>query len=141
MKLFIDASGWVQLMNPAAPFHEQLVEQFSSSLNNNDKIFTHNIAVGIALSDIRRMVGAPIAKKFSTTIEEAYTGTYLSILWIGRRTQKEAIRLMRQHMDLDLDVYDFASYVLMQRRRINSVMTTRADYRSLGLRVIPEREE
>lgn len=138
MKIFIDDSAWVQLLNPTAPHHQAITDAFSRALQNDDKLFTHNIAIGIALSEIKRDLGFSVAWKFNEIIEEAYTGTHLTILWIGRRNQKEAVRLMRKHAELPLGLYDFASYILMKRRRINTILSLRGGYNQLELKVLPE---
>ncbi|NIW78602.1 MAG: hypothetical protein GWN16_03685 [Calditrichae bacterium] len=92
----------------------------------------------MALSEIKKKLGDNIAGKFHETIEEAYTGTHLKILWIGRRTQKEAVRQMRRNATISLHVYDFASFVLMNKRRIHSILTTKSGFNELGLKVIPQ---
>ena len=80
----------------------------------------------------------PCANKFYGIIDAAYTGAHLSILWIGRRSQKEAVWLMRKHSDIDLDLYDFACLIMMRRRRIRTIMSTKPQYKQLQLNVIPE---
>lgn len=138
MRLFIDDSAWLHLLNPKAAYHPEITATFNTALKNNHKLFTHNTAVGAALSNIKNTLGSSVANQFSLTIEEAYTGNHLTILWVGRRTQKEAIRLLREHSELTLDVYDFAAYLLMKRKRINTILSTKPAYKSLGLRVIPD---
>ncbi len=138
MKIFVDESAWVSLIDPNAPYHEEVAKEFNKALNNGDRIFTHNIAVGNATAILRESLGISTAIQFNQTIEEAYAGTHLSIAWIGRRTQKEAFRLLRKHADLELDLYDLAAYLTMRRRRITTVVTIKTGYQSLGLRVIPE---
>lgn len=138
MRIFIDQTAWMHLLDPKLPQHPAVAEAFNRALTKGDNFFTHNIAVGLALSEIKRTRGAEKANKFNEIIEEAYTGAHLSILWVGRRTQKDAIWMMRKNPDLQLDVYDFACYTLMKRRRIRTIMTTKIAYKHLQLNVIPE---
>ena len=140
MKIFIDDTAWVELTNPHAPQHVQFKEVFRQLLNNGDKLFTHNIAIGKAVDTLRNEVGSPLAFKFYETVEEAYTGTHLHILWVGRKTQKEAARLMRKYSEIELTLYDFAAYIFINRRRIRNILTTRKGFQQLGLRVYPEIE-
>lgn len=138
MKIFIDETAWVNILNPNSPYYDKFIEEFNQALNNRDRLFTHNIAVGLALSELKSVLGTTVALKFNEVIEEAYTGTYLSILWIGRRTQKEAVRLLRKNPEMLLDLYDFAAFIFMKRRRIQNIMTTKTAYDRLGFKVIPE---
>lgn len=141
MRVFVDETGWLALMDSTLPEHAQVSEVFADLLSNNARLFTHNIAVANSLDAIRNRFGSVAAKKFGDTIDEAHAGTYLSILWIGRRTQKESLRLFRNHTDLDLHPYDFASFQMMNKRRIHTILTIKQAYSKLGLNVIPEMGE
>ena len=138
MRIFIDQSAWVQIVDQKADHHQVILNEFNKALINGDKLFTHNVAIGLALSEIKNTKGSTIAKKFNEIVEEAHTGTHLNILWISRRTQKEATRLHRQKSDLDLSIFDFAGYILMNRRRIRTILTTKKAYHSLELKVLPK---
>ncbi|RMI12897.1 MAG: hypothetical protein D6681_06275 [Calditrichaeota bacterium] len=137
MKIFVDVRGWVELIDSQASHHPAVKESFGQALKNGDHFFTHNVAVGMAMDEIKRRCGAEAAVKFSEIIEEAHTGAHLSILWVGRRTQKEALRLARKYIHRDLGVYDCVALVLMNRRRIRTILTTNPAYDELGLKVIP----
>ncbi len=139
MKIFIDDTGWVQLINPAAEHHDVFEEAFQQMLNQGDSFFTHNISIGMAFDTLKNNLNLSVAFKFYETIEEAYTGTHLHILWVGRKTQREAVRLMRKHPELDLNLYDYAAYMFMNRRRIRNIFTTKASFQELGLKVLPGR--
>lgn len=138
MKIFVDETAWVNLLLPGSPFHSEVAREFDRAIKNGDKLFTHNIAVGIALSEVKNTMGIGLAARFNEIIEEAYTGAYLHILWVGRRTQKEAVRLFRKEAYLSLGLYDFAAYVFMKRRRIQTIITTKTAFGKLGFKVIPE---
>ncbi len=138
MRLFIDETAWIQLMNPELEHHNAISREFNRALSEGDKLFTHNVAIGLAVSEVRKTRGYPLASKFGEIIDAAYTGAHLSILWIGRRTQKEAAWILRKHSELPLDFFDFAAVVLMKRRRIRTIMTTKSAYKKLEMTVIPE---
>ena len=138
MRIFVDQTAWVQITDSSSLYHQAIQSEFNKALVNGDRLFTHNVAIGLALSEIKSKKGNAVAGKFSEIIEEAHTGTHLNILWISRRTQKEASRLFRQKADLELDIFDFASYILMKRRRIATIITTKKAYNSLELKVVPE---
>ncbi len=138
MKIFVDETGWIQLLHVKAPFHRQVAGEIERAVHNGDTLFTHNIAVGEALSEIKKNLGSEVAGKFTDVIEEAYTGAYLNILWIGRRTQKEAVRMFRRSPEVPLGLYDFAASIFMKRRRIRMIITTKKAFAQLGLKVLPE---
>lgn len=141
MKIFVDSSGWIELVNPGLPLHQAVTTVFGRHLDNGDKFFTHNVALGLATSEIRRQWGIPLAGRFAEIVEEASVGAHLRVLWIGRKTQKDATHLMRKHPDILLDYFDFATFSLMEKRHIQTIITTRSAFRALGLKVVPEFRE
>lgn len=141
MKTFVDQSAWIALVNPQTPTETRIANEFERALSEGDRLFTHNIAIGNAMSEIKKQHGAVVANKFYEIVDAAYSGAHLSMLWIGRRTQKEAVWLMKKHSSLDLDLYDYACFILMRRRRLRTILTTKPDYKQLQLSVIPEPKE
>jgi len=141
MRIFIDSTAWVNLGDPGQAYHQAAQKFLMSALENDYQFYTSNISLGNALSILKSNVGADQAFHFYDIVEEAYLGAHLSILWVGRRTQKEAIRLMRRYPELTLDLNDFANIVLMTRRRIPLIFSFKKEYEDLGLKVVPEVEE
>ncbi len=134
-KIFVDETAWLAIIDPRSPHHPALADRFRFALDNGEKLFTTNVALANAVSEIRRRFGIETAVRFQSIVDEAYLGTYLRILWIGRRTQKDAFRLMRKHPELDLHLYDFASILLMDRRSIHHILTTKEDFQKIGLHI------
>jgi predicted nucleic acid-binding protein len=137
-KIFIDESAWYAIIDDKVSSHNQITENFNSALKEGTKFFTSNIATGNAITRIKLNLSTEISLQFNEILEDSHLGNYLRIMWIGRRTQKEAIRLMRKHTQLPLQLYDFAHVVLMERRRINTILSEQAEFKKLGLRVLPE---
>lgn len=137
-KIFIDDSGWFAIIDQKAPNHNLFVEQFQSALKGETGFFTSNISIGNAISRIRKELSIELSIKYNEIVEEAHMGNHLRILWIGRRTQKEAVRFMRKYPNLSLHLYDFAHAVLMEKRRINTIISDRAEFKKLGYAILPE---
>lgn len=137
-KIFIDETAWYAIMDGNASSHKGITEMFNLALEEETKFFTSNIAVGNTISRIKDNLNADSSLKFNEIIEDAHIGNFLRVLWIGRRTQKEAIRLMRKHSQISLQLYDFANAVLMERRGINTILSDQNEFKKLGYRVLPE---
>ena len=134
MRLFIDEQGWVAIVTqPESPIRRF----FKEALNNGYKLYSSNIAVGNAAAEIKAQLGADAALEFLKTIEEAYITLNVRVLWIGRRTQRDALRLFEKYRDLPLTYFDFAHIILMQRRTINAILTSNTGFEKLGLTVLP----
>ena len=57
MKIFVDESGWIRLLDPTAAYHKQFVEEFERAIDKGGRLVTHNIAVGTALSEVKNRMG------------------------------------------------------------------------------------
>ncbi len=134
MRLFIDETGWVAIVTePASP----LRNFFEEALHNGYKLYSSNIAVGNAAGQIKERLGPEAALEFLRTIEDAYITLNLRVLWIGRRTQRDALRLFDKYRDLPLQYFDFAHIILMQRRNIHSMLSTNQAFEKMGISVLP----
>lgn len=131
-KIFIDQTAWYALLDKNDEFHGDITRKFNIALDDDAKLFTSNIAIGEAMSRLKENLATDVALKFNEIVEEAHLGNHLRILWIGRRTQKEAIRAMRKNADVPLHLYDFAHIVLMEKRRIKNILSTKAAFADLG---------
>jgi len=137
-KIFIDQTGWYALLDKNSPKHLPLTNHFALSLKKNTRIFTSNVAIGEAYSIIKEKLGADLANQFNEIIENANLGNHLRILWIGRRTQREAMRLMRKYGESNLSLFDFAHSVFMEKRNIQKILTTKTEFTELGYEVPTE---
>ena len=94
--------------------------------------------VGNVISHIKETQGGVRANKFYDILEEAWLGTHLHFLWIGRRTQRAAVKLFKKFPEEKLSLFDAANIVLMNRRNIRFIMTTNSAYSKMGFKMIPE---
>ncbi len=134
MRLFIDDSGWVAIVTQP---ESEIRRFFEEALNNGYKLYSSNIAVGNATTHIQEALGAGAALEFLKTIEDAYITLNLRVLWIGRRTQRDALRLFEKHREVPLRYFDFAHIILMQRRNIHAILSTNTTFEKLGITVLP----
>jgi len=141
MKIFIEESAWVALVSPDEKGHAQVQEFFKTILSEEYRLFTSNVMIGNAMSTLHRKHGAAISFQFLDILDDAHLGGYLRVLWVGRRTQKDATRLMKRHASLPLSLFDHANAILMDRRRIHAILTLKKQYESLGLKVFPESQD
>jgi predicted nucleic acid-binding protein len=140
-KIFVDQTAWYELLDEHSPYHDLFAREFEIALNSDSKLFTSNVAVGNSISQLKETLGNEIAIRFHEILEEAHIGAHLRILWVSRRSQKEAMRLLRKNSGLTLHFYDFAHAVLMERRRIKNILTTKKEFYELGYKVLADVKE
>jgi predicted nucleic acid-binding protein len=138
MKIFIDEIAWVILGDDSHPLHHQFSEQFKYYLDGGHGFYTTNIIYGNAIWQLKKQYGVSKALRFSEILEEAWLGTHLHFLWIGRRTQRDALKLFKKFPEEQFSIFDFANIVLMNRRNIRFIMTTNQVYSKMGFKIVPE---
>jgi len=137
MKIFVDEGAWLALTDKAHPLHQPTKEIFMEFLSVGHRFYTTNVIIGNTLSNIRKNQGAVRANRFYEIMEEAWLSTHLHILWIGRRTQKDAVRLFKKFPEMELTLFDCANIVLMNRRNIRFIMSDNSVYEQMGFKVVP----
>jgi predicted nucleic acid-binding protein len=140
MKIFVDEVCWQALADKQHSLHREMKDQFKYYLDGGHSFYTTNIIVGNVISRIKQLVNPQRALRFSEILEEAWLGTHLHFLWIGRRTQRDAMKLFKKFPDFQLSIFDYANVVLMNRRNIRFIMTTNTEYSKMGFKIVPEKE-
>ena len=138
MRIFVDRIAWIALADKDDPNHSIFKEQFKYYLDGGHNFYTTNVIVGNVISHIKETQGGVRANKFYDILEEAWLGTHLHFLWIGRRTQRDAVKLFKKFPEEKLSLFDAANIVLMNRRNIRFIMTTNSAYSKMGFKMIPE---
>jgi predicted nucleic acid-binding protein len=138
MKIFLDEIAWSILGDSSHPLHHDFSEQFKYYLDGGHSFYTTNIIFGNTISQLKKQQGVTQALRFSEILEEAWLGTHLHFLWIGRRTQRDALKLFKKFPEEPFSIFDFANVVLMNRRNIRFIMTTNLVYSKMGFKIVPE---
>jgi len=138
MRIFVDRIAWIALADKDDPNHSIFKEQLKYYLDGGHNFYTTNVIVGNVISHIKETQGGVRANKFYDILEEAWLGTHLHFLWIGRRTQRDAVKLFKKFPEEKLSLFDAANIVLMNRRNIRFIMTTNSAYSKMGFKMIPE---
>lgn len=137
MRIFVDEIAWLALSDRDHPSHPVFKDQFKYYLDGGHSFYTTNVIVGNVISGIKKNQGTVKANKFYEILETAWLGTYLHFLWIGRRTQRDAVKLFKKFPDEKLSLFDCANIVLMNRRNIRFIMTENPVYNKMGFKMIP----
>lgn len=141
MKIFIDKGAWLALSTSGDSDHAKFRDAFKNLLEEGHRFYTTNVVIGEVLDELKKRVGSDKAHHLYEIIEEAWFGTHLHILWIGRKTQWDAIKMWKRSPDSSLSVFDFASIILMNRRNIRVIMAKNMEFSEFGFKIIPETTE
>ncbi|GAB4375921.1 MAG: hypothetical protein Kow0042_21740 [Calditrichia bacterium] len=140
MKIFVDEPAWLAIVQKEHPLHQIMKEELQKYLQGGHRFYTTNVVVGDVMSRLKQEVSTESSMTFYSIIEEAWLGAYLHILWIGRRTFKDAVRLFNKFPDSRLSLFDCANIVLMNRRNIRFILTSNPAYGNMGFKIVPESE-
>lgn len=138
MKIFIDEQAWLAFIDPKLPDHAQFKRQLEHYLEGGHRFYTTNVIIGNVVSQLKRDSGSSSSIQFYNIVEEAWLGSYLHVLWIGRRTIKEAIKLFKRFTENKAGLFDFANVILMNRRNIRFIFTQSDFYSEMGFKILPK---
>ncbi len=138
MKIFMDEMAWLAMADQNHPLHNSVKEHFKLELDSGNRFYTTNVIIGNTISYLKQNKGAQEANRFYDILEEAWLGTHLHVMWFGRRTHKDAIKLFKKFPDSQLSFFDCVNVVLMNRRNIRFIMTSNTAYSKMGFKIIPE---
>lgn len=141
MRIFVDQSAWLAVADKNDPLHRAFQTELKDYLQGGHRFYTTNVVIGNVVSELKQKQGTQLANRFYSIIEEAWLGTYLHILWIGRRTFKDAVRLFKKFPDSQLSLFDCANVVLMNRRNIRFILTVNSAYNQMGFKIVPQMEK
>ncbi len=138
MKIFIDEQAWLALVIQNHPFHSLFKAKFQHLLEGGYRFYTTNVIIGNVVSELKKKLGPDKSIEFYNIIEEAWLGNHLLILWLGRRTMKDAFKLFKRFPESRLSVFDCANIMLMNRRNIRFILTSNVAYSEMGFKVVPD---
>jgi len=117
---FVDASGWIALVNANDTLHQQSVRLFEQRLNEGRGFVTSSVVlleVGNWLSPV------PLRRLASGLMERIEHSTRIQVVELTPELYRKGWQLYRERPDKDWGVIDCISFTIMQERNIVEALT------------------
>ena len=130
-KLFVDTSGWGNLLDRSQPFHSLAATLYRVARQQNHGIITTNyiIAELVALLTSPLQLTRP---QIITFVQSLKQSPYIKILHIDARTDHQAWELLSSREDKNWSLVDCSSFVIMQQRNITEALTSDRHFEQAG---------
>jgi len=130
-ELFVDTSGWANLIDVSQPFHSLTVQIYQSVRSQKSKIITTSYIITelIALLSSPLRIPRPKAIAF---IQSLKTSPYVEIIHISQEIDSKAWKLLTMRPDKEWSLVDCSSFNVMQERKITQSLTSDHHFEQAG---------
>ena len=130
--IFIDTSAIYALADRNDSNHRLARRRLESILIEGEEMLTHNYVLVESIALIHRRCGKPAA------LELAGSSASFEIEWVDEAVHQQAVRELSQTTRV-LSFVDVVSFVVMRRRRVDTVFAFDADFADHGFHLYPWR--
>ena len=126
---FVDASGWIALVNANDTLHQQSVRLFEQRLNDGRGFVTSSVVlleVGNWLSPV------PLRRLASGLMERIEHSTRVQVVELTPELYRKGWQLYRERPDKDWGVIDCVSFTIMQERNIVEALSGDRHFQQAG---------
>jgi len=126
---FVDASGWIALVNANDALHQQSVRLFEQRLNEGRGFVTSSVVlleVGNWLSPV------PLRGLASGLIERIEHSSRIQVVELTPELYRKGWLLYRERPEKDWGVIDCISFTIMQERNIVEALTADRHFQQAG---------
>jgi hypothetical protein len=126
---FVDASGWIALVNANDTLHQQSVRLFEQRLNEGRGFVTSSVVlleVGNWLSPV------PLRRLASGLVERIEHSTRIQVVELTPELYRKGWQLYRERPDKDWGVIDCITFTIMQERNIVEALSGDRHFQQAG---------
>jgi len=126
---FVDASGWIALVNANDTLHHQSVRLFEQRLNDGRGFVTSSVVlleVGNWLSPV------PLRRLASGLMERIEHSTRIQVVEVTPELYRKGWQLYRERLDKDWGVIDCISFTIMQECNIVEALSGDRHFQQAG---------
>jgi hypothetical protein len=126
---FVDASGWIALVNANDTLHQQSVRLFQQRLNEGRGFLTSSVVlleVGNWLSPV------PLRRLASGLMERIENSKRIQVVGLTPELYRKGWRLYSERLDKDWGVIDCISFTIMQEHNVVEALTGDRHFQQAG---------
>lgn len=130
--LFVDTSGWANLIDISQPYHNLAVEIYHERRSQKHRIITTNYII----CELVALLSSPLRiprKKVVAFIQSLKRSPYLQIIHINSETDSQAWELLTQREDKNWSLVDCSSFIIMKQDKITEALTNDHHFEQAGL--------
>ena len=129
--LFVDTSGWGNLIDISQPFHELSANSYRLARQQKQLIVTTNYII----TELVALLTSPLRLPRHQIVEfinSLKTSSYINIIHVNAEQDRAAWKLLSDRLDKAWSLVDCSSFVIMQELGITDALTTDRHFEQAG---------
>ena len=131
-QIFADTFYWVALINKKDNWHQRVIE-VTSTLKNVEIVTTDEVLIEV-LNFLSAIV--PLRRRTVQFIDDIMQNTHIKVIPQNRESFLEGFNLYRRRLDKEYSLTDCISMTVMQRLKINEVLTHDNHFKQEGFIIL-----
>lgn len=131
LEVFIDTSGWANLVDKSQSYHETTAQQYHSFHQQGRKLVTTSYVI----TELVALLQSPLRltrTQIISIVDSIRTSPYIEIVYIDASLDGESWQLLKKRTDKEWSLVDCTSFVIMQQRGIQEALTTDHHFAQAG---------
>ena len=129
--LFVDTSGWANLIDVSQPFHSFSVKIYQNARSQKHKIITTSYIITELIALLSKPLRIPRPKAIAF-IQSLKTSPYIEVIHISKEIDTKAWELLMQRQDKEWSLVDCSSFIVMQESKITESLTSDHHFEQAG---------
>lgn len=133
-QIFADTFYWVALINKKDNWHQRVIE-VTASLSNVEIVTTDEVLV-----EVLNFLSATVSLRGRTVqfIDDIMHNSHIQVIPQNRESFLQGFNLYRRRLDKEYSLTDCISMTVMQRLKINEVLTHDNHFKQEGFKILFE---
>ena len=131
-QIFADTFYWVALINKKDNWHQRVIE-VTSTLNNVEIVTTDEVLIEV-LNFLSAIV--PLRRRTVQFVDDIMQNPHIKVIPQNRESFLEGFNLYRRRLDKEYSLTDCISMTVMQRLKINEVLTHDKHFKQEGFIIL-----
>jgi predicted nucleic acid-binding protein len=133
MKIFIDTSAILAILNSNDHFHDPARNEWSRIIESQDVIFSSNYIFVETIALLQRRFGTEAVRLFTSNFQPL-----INLVWIDETIHEAALSVVKTINLRELSLVDCTSFEIMRQMDIEHVFSFDTHFSEQGFIVIPK---
>jgi predicted nucleic acid-binding protein len=135
VRILIDQTFWVALIDPSNDLYEKSQEIFKEILAENNQLYV----TSFIFNEILKYIRTNLKNQEDELIKifyDALDSNYLKMINLGRITQRETLKLWKKNPSWPYHPFDLANVFVIKRRFFSGFLTWRKEYKEFNINIL-----
>lgn len=131
VNLFVDTSGWGNLVDKSQPYHSLMVQLYRSAKQQNRRLITSNYII----TEVVALFTSPLKlprHQIISFVNSLKTSSYVEIIHINQEIDDLAWNLLSNREDKQWSLVDCSSFIIMNQNNILEALTNDVHFEQAG---------